>query len=48
MLSGLSWLVARNRGVNPPLEVCKHLTVAFVVIGISRLIATVILDMSGR
>jgi len=46
LLAGLSWLVARSRGANPPMEVRKHLAVAFGVIALSRMVGSAILGMS--
>jgi len=42
LLTGLTWLVARSRGANALLEVCKHLAVALAVIAASRIIGTAI------
>ncbi|HTP85244.1 MAG TPA: hypothetical protein VMQ11_19990 [Alphaproteobacteria bacterium] len=46
LLSGLTWLVARNRGANASAEICKHLAVALAVIVVSRAIGTAILGLS--
>ncbi len=35
LLSGLTWLIARNRGANPVTEVGKHVAVALIVIAVS-------------
>jgi hypothetical protein len=40
LLSALTFLLARVRGVNPALEVAKHLAVAVVVVAISRGLGT--------
>jgi len=38
LLTGLTWLLAKSRGVNIKVEIFKHLAVASVVIAISRII----------
>ena len=38
LLGGLSYLIAKRRGVSPVSEIAKHLTAAFLVILASRLI----------
>jgi len=38
LLTGLTWLVAKNRGANVSTEIAKHLIVATVVIAVSRVI----------
>ena len=43
LLAGLTWVVARSRGVSPLAEVAKHLGIAAVVIGISKLVGMWIL-----
>lgn len=43
LLTGLTWLIARDRGANVMLEVCKHLGVALLVILLSREIGVSIL-----
>jgi hypothetical protein len=43
LLGTLTFLVAKNRGVPPFMEVAKHLGVAVVVIGVSRAIGAFIL-----
>jgi VIT1/CCC1 family predicted Fe2+/Mn2+ transporter len=40
LLAGLSYVVARARGVSPMLEVAKHLGIAVLVIAASRLIGS--------
>jgi VIT1/CCC1 family predicted Fe2+/Mn2+ transporter len=42
LLGTLTWLVARSRGANVVLELCKHLGAAVMVIGVSRIIGTLI------
>ena len=43
LLATLTYFVARNRGVPPLLEVAKHVTMAVVVIAVSRVIGAWIL-----
>jgi hypothetical protein len=38
LLTGLTWLVAKNRGANVIAEIIKHMTVAALVIAVSRMI----------
>jgi hypothetical protein len=42
LLTGLTWFVARSRGANVTTEVLKHLTVAAVVIAVSRVIGILV------
>jgi VIT1/CCC1 family predicted Fe2+/Mn2+ transporter len=44
LLGGLTWLVARARGANVMLEICKHVGVAVAVILLSREIGAFILS----
>ena len=38
LLTGLTWLVAKSRGANVIAEIIKHMTVAALVIAVSRMI----------
>ena len=44
LLGGLSWQLARDRGVSARAEIGKHLGVALAVIVVSRIVAAVIAD----
>jgi len=43
LLTGVAWLVARERGANAMLEICKHLGVAAAVVALSPEISILIL-----
>ena len=47
LLSGLSYLLARARGVSALSEILKHASVAFVVIAIGKAIGLWILHVAG-
>ena len=42
LLSGLTWLIARSRGTEVPVEILRHLAVAVLVIAVSRAIGELI------
>jgi VIT1/CCC1 family predicted Fe2+/Mn2+ transporter len=44
LLTGLTWLVARQRGASVTREVCKHVATAVLAIAVSRVIGMLILE----